>query len=85
MYEWKSQEKISLHSHDHLHLLHSSAELCTTPVAMSPSCLHPGLWLMCLGVPSFIATDSVNCGCFLEHVTELALNTRSTIRVSLLR
>ena len=81
----KQSGKDFSHSHDRLCLPHSSAELCTTPVAMSPSCLRPGLWLMCLGGPSFIAIDSVNCGCYLEHVMELALNTRSTIRVSLLR
>nr|BAE88990.1 unnamed protein product [Macaca fascicularis] len=52
---------------------------------MSPSCLHPDLWSMCLGVPSFIATDSVNCGCCLELATEPAPNIRSTTRASLLR
>lgn len=81
-----SREKVfSLHPYEGLHLSHSSEEHCTTPVAMSPSCLHPGLWSMCLGGPSFIATDSVNCGCYLERVMELALNTRLTTRVSLLR
>lgn len=70
---------------DGFHLSCSSGEHCTTPAAMSPSCLHPGPWSMCLGVPSSIATDSVNCDCYLEHVMELALNTRSTTRASLLR
>lgn len=72
-------------SHVVFHLSHSSGEPCTTPVATCLSCLHPGLWSMCLGVPSFIATDSVNCGCYLEHAMEQALNTRSTTRASLLR
>lgn len=79
------REKISLCPCDGFLLSCSSGEHCTTPAAMSPSCLRPGPWSMCLGVPSSIATDSVNCDCYLEHVTELALNTRSTTRASLLR
>lgn len=70
---------------DNLCLSHSSGGPCTTLAATSPSCLRPGLWSTCLEVPSFIATVSANYGCCLELAMELAPNTTSIIRVSLLR
>lgn len=86
MEEWKWEERdLLLCPCDSFYFSHSSGEPCTTQVATSPSCLHLGLWSMCLGVLSFTAIDSVNCGCYLEHVMELALNTKSITRASLLR
>lgn len=68
-----------------LYLSCSSGEPCTTLAAMSHSYLLPDLWSTCLGVPFFIATDSVNCGCYLELEMVPALNTRSTTKASPLR